>query len=286
MDANEKNRRRPPWLKVPAFGGDKYHRIRQRLRGLTLHTVCEEANCPNRGECFNSGTATFLLMGPICSRNCRFCNISGGIPQPVDIEEPKHLAQLAAELKLRHVVITSVTRDDLPDQGAGQFCAAVEEVRKLLSKASIEILTPDFGGRRELLDLALEERPDIFNHNVETVPRLYPLVRPQADFQRSLDVLAYVAKTYPDIRTKSGLMVGLGEEICELDSVFEQLHLAGVEILTMGQYLSPTKDHYPIVRYYTPDEFTTLRDMALARGIKTVVSGPLVRSSYRAGSLV
>jgi len=275
--------RRPSWLKVSPFAGDRYQRIRSRLRGLTLHTVCEEANCPNRGECFNSGTATFLLMGPICSRNCRFCNIKGGHPLPPDPDEPKHVARAAAELKLDHVVVTSVTRDDLPDEGAGQFRDTVHEIRAVLPKATIEVLTPDFNGREELLDIVLGAKPTVFNHNVETVPRLYRAVRPKADYQRSLAVLARCARNYPDIRTKSGLMVGLGEGVEELQDVFADLADVGVEILTIGQYLAPSRDHHSVDRYYTPEEFRGLKTAAEHGGIPIVVSGPLVRSSYKAG---
>lgn len=278
--------RRPPWLKVSPFSGDRYQQIRSRLRGLTLHTVCEEANCPNRGECFNSGTATFLLLGPVCSRNCRFCNISGGNPHPPDPYEPQKVAELAKELGLSHVVITSVTRDDLADEGAGQFRQAVEEIRTVLPDASIELLTPDFHARRELLDIVLNSHPDVFNHNIETVPRLYPMVRPQADYRSSLDVLAYASGNFPEMKIKSGIMVGLGETDEELIAVFDDLAAAGVSILTIGQYLAPTKNHYPIHRYYSPEEFEKLKRAANDRGIPIVVSGPLVRSSYRAGSLM
>lgn len=278
--------RRPGWLKVSPFSGERYQQIRSRLRDLTLHTVCEEANCPNRGECFNSGTATFLLMGPICTRNCRFCNIVGGRPGPVDPDEPGNVALVAAELNLDHVVVTSVTRDDLPDEGAGQFRQTVIEIRKALPKATIEILTPDFHARTELLDLVLSSQPTVFNHNVETVPRLYPTVRPKADYRRSLDVLEYAASNYGNIRAKSGLMVGLGESIDEIEGVFSDLAGIGVEILTIGQYLAPSKKHHPIIRYYTPDEFTDLKALAENRGIPVVVSAPLVRSSYKAGEAI
>lgn len=278
--------RRPPWLKVSPFSGDRYQQIRSRLRGLTLHTVCEEANCPNRGECFNSGTATFLLMGPLCSRNCRFCNISAGKPLPLDPDEPKKVALVASELELSHVVVTSVTRDDLPDEGAGQFRETVKELKKALPGATIELLTPDFQGRKELLDLVLQSGPTVFNHNVETVPRLYPSVRPRANYRRSLDVLTYASVHYPEIKIKSGMMVGLGETKEELAEVFADLAAAGVEILTIGQYLAPTKNHYPIKRYYSPEEFESLRKSAEDGGIPIVVSGPLVRSSYRAGRLM
>jgi lipoic acid synthetase len=284
---NDGNRiRRPQWLKVSPFCGERYQQIRSRLRDLTLHTVCEEANCPNRGECFNSGTATFLLMGPICSRNCRFCNIPGGRPGPIDPDEPKNVALVAAELGLDHVVVTSVTRDDLPDEGAGQFRETVIEIRKALPKATIEVLTPDFHARAELLELVLSSEPTVFNHNVETVPRLYPTVRPKADYRRSLDVLEYAAKNYTNIRTKSGLMVGLGESGVELEQVFADLAGIGVEILTIGQYLAPSTNHHPIIRYYSPDEFADLKTAAENRGIPIVVSAPLVRSSYKAGEAI
>jgi lipoic acid synthetase len=278
--------RRPRWLKVSPFCGERYQEIRNRLRDLTLHTVCEEANCPNRGECFNSGTATFLLMGPICSRNCRFCNIAGGKPAPINLDEPKNVALVAAELELDHVVVTSVTRDDLPDEGARQFRQTVIEIRKALPEATIELLTPDFHARPEFLDLILSCHPTVFNHNVETVPRMYPAVRPGADYWRSLDVLAYAAENYPSIRTKSGLMVGLGESVAELQQVFADLAGVGVGILTIGQYLAPSRDHHPIIRYYTPDEFGELKALAEDRGIPVVVSAPLVRSSYKAGEAI
>ncbi len=279
-------RRRPPWLKVSPFSGDRYQKIRSRLRGLSLHTVCEEANCPNRGECFNSGTATFLLMGPICSRNCRFCNISGGSPEPVDPDEPKNVAEVSSELGLSHVVVTSVTRDDLPDEGANQFRRTILEIQKRLPKATVEVLTPDFHARQELLDLVLTANPTVFNHNVETVPRLYSKARPQADYRCSLDVLAYAAQNYRQIKTKSGVMVGLGETMDELAEVFKDLGSIGVNILTIGQYLAPTGNHNPIEKYYTPEEFKELEKMAHDGGVPIVVSGPLVRSSYKAGSIL
>lgn len=283
---SESNQRRPEWLKVRPFTGDRYHQIRGRLKDLSLHTVCDEANCPNRGECYNSGTATFLLMGPICSRNCRFCNVTGGTPHPLDPDEPEHVAAMAAELGLSHVVITSVTRDDLPDQGAEQFRKTVAAVRRRLPQATIEILTPDFGGRLELVDLAVASEPTVFNHNVETVPRLYRSVRPQADFDRSLGLLAHVSRTRPSIRVKSGIMVGLGETNDELERVFAALALVGVAMLTIGQYLPPSKQHFPLNRFYTPEEFVRLGRRAEALGIPQVVSAPLVRSSYKAASLL
>jgi lipoic acid synthetase len=256
------------------------------LKELSLHTVCDEANCPNRGECYNSGTATFLLMGPICSRNCRFCNVAGGSPRPLNPDEPEHVAAMAGELGLSHVVITSVTRDDLPDQGAEQFQKTVAAVKRRCPEATVEILTPDFGGRLDLVDLAVAAEPTVFNHNVETVPRLYPSVRPQADFDRSLRVLGHVCRMYPRIRVKSGIMVGLGETSEELEQVFDALASAGVAMLTIGQYLPPSTNHYPLSRFYTPEEFSRLGQRAQELGIPQVVSAPLVRSSYRAASLL
>lgn len=283
MSTSETPPRRPSWLKVAAFSGVRYQQIRSRLRGVSLHTVCEEANCPNRGECFNSGTATFLLMGPVCSRACRFCNVSAGRPGPLDPGEPRKVAIIAAELGLSHVVVTSVTRDDLPDEGAEHFRCTIREIKTLLPQATIEVLTPDFHGREELLDIVLAAGPTVFNHNVEMVPRLYPLVRPQADYDRSLAVLAYSADTYPGVRIKSGLMVGLGETREELIGTFADLAATGVKMLTVGQYLPPSRNHYPLSRYYTPDEFAQLGEQAREAGIPVVVSAPLVRSSYRAG---
>lgn len=278
--------RRPAWLKVKAFGGNRYHDIRKRLRGLTLHTVCEEANCPNRGECFGSGTATFLLLGSICTRHCSFCNILSGNPEALDPEEPKKVAELARYLELSHVVITSVTRDDLPDEGAGYFARTVTEIKKKLPEATIEILTPDFHGRSELLELALSSGPTVFNHNVETVAGLYRTVRPQADYSRSLRVLAYAADRYPDIIVKSGIMVGLGESPEGLYSLFHDLAAAGVSVLTIGQYLAPSRNHHPVCKYYTPDEFSQMASIAQRCGLQKIISGPLVRSSYRAGEIL
>jgi lipoic acid synthetase len=285
-DIHSIRRKRPPWLKVKAFGGEKYLKVRSELRGLKLHTVCEEANCPNRGECFSSGTATFLLLGPACTRNCRFCNVLGGSPQPVDPQEPDRVAEMARRLKLRHVVVTSVTRDDLPDQGAGQFALTIRKIRRTLPEASIEVLTPDFGGREELLSIVLSERPDVFNHNVETVPELYGAVRPQADYRRSLEVLKSVARFPGESIVKSGLMVGLGESVDQLEAVFADLATVGTEVLTIGQYLAPSKAHHPIDRYYHPQEFAALAQTARRSGIPTVVAAPLVRSSYKAGNLL
>jgi lipoyl synthase len=273
--------RKPPWLTVRPFTGESYRQVTGLLAGLGLHTVCQEANCPNRGECFNRGTAVFLLMGPTCTRNCRFCDIRPGKPGGLDASEPGRVAQAAERLQLRHVVITSVTRDDLSDGGAAHFAETIRQVRRLLPKSTIEVLTPDFQGDPKALATVLAATPDIFNHNVETVPRLYASIRPAANYRRSLDVLRN-AKTVHKACTKSGLMVGLGETADELKQVFGDLADTGVSILTIGQYLAPSNEHFPIDRYYEPREFAELDVWARESGIGTVVSGPLVRSSYLA----
>ena len=273
--------RKPPWLKVTGFAGTNYNEVNHLLKKYGLNTVCHAANCPNRGECFNRGTATFLILGPVCSRACRFCDIQSGKPVAVDPEEPMRVGKAARELGLKHVVVTSVTRDDLPDGGAGQFVRTIEKIREYLPSSTIEVLTPDFKNDPRVVNRIVEARPDVFNHNVETVARLYPTVRPQADYQGSLELLRYVAET-SDIITKSGLMVGLGETPDELLQVFDDLVRARVQVLTIGQYLAPSANHLPVVRYVTPDEFDLFKEQAKQAGIKQVLSGPLVRSSYMA----
>lgn len=273
--------RKPEWLKVSGFTGVGYRRVDRMLKDLHLNTVCQAASCPNRGECFNRGTATFLILGPLCTRGCRFCNIATGKPQPVDPDEPARLAQMVAELKLNHVVVTSVNRDDLPDGGASHFAKTIEAIRIELPSASIEILTPDFRNAPQAIDIIIEARPDVFNHNVETVPRLYRRARPGAVYQRSLNLLKEVGER-SQIVTKSGLMLGLGETTDELRQVFDDLAAIRVSMLTIGQYLSPSKSHLPVVRYVSPEEFTMLGAEAMQAGIKKVISAPLVRSSYRA----
>lgn len=283
METNSKESNgKPPWLKVRACGNHKYLEVQSLLKEHNLHTVCQEANCPNRGECFSSGTATFLIMGPNCTRNCSFCNVTPGQAAPIEDEEPARVARTVELLGISHAVITSVTRDDLPDGGAGQFTKVIRAIRELKRDISIEVLTPDFKGIFDHIGLVLDARPDIFNHNVETVPRLYRTVRPGAGYKRSLEVLRYAAD---DARAavKSGLMVGLGETVAELQEVFADLHTAGVAFLTIGQYLSPSKKHHPVIRYYHPSEFEALASKAREKGIKSVFSGPLVRSSYHAG---
>jgi lipoic acid synthetase len=259
-----------------------YRRIKQLVHGRSLHTVCEEAGCPNIGECWGRGTATFLLMGDICTRSCGFCKIKTGRPAPLDPDEPRRVAETVRTMGLRHAVLTSVNRDDQPDGGAWVFAETIRWIRKLVPGCTIEVLIPDFRGDWEALRTVMEARPEILNHNVETVPRLYRTVRPQAKYPRSLELLRRAKEMAPDGLTKSGIMVGLGEEWDELLQVMDDLRANGVDILTIGQYLQPSRFHLPIARYYTPAEFEELRQEAIARGFRWVESGPLVRSSYHA----
>ena len=252
------------------------------MRGEALHTVCEEAFCPNLGECWGRGIATFLLMGDICTRSCKFCNVQSGKPLPLDEDEPRRVADSVAQMKLRHVVLTSVDRDDQPDGGAHIFANTIREIRAAQPGCTIEVLIPDFKGDREALRLVMDAHPEILNHNTETVPRLSRWVRPQAKHERSLDVLRMAKELDPQALTKSGLMVGLGEEWDEVLAVLDDLRRVDVDIVTIGQYLQPTKQHLPIARYYHPDEFAELMNEGYARGFKWVESAPLVRSSYHA----
>lgn len=273
---------KPEWLRIRVQGDGRYKEVEETLRNLSLNTVCEEANCPNRMECFNRKTATFMILGRICTRNCTFCNVEKGRPQPVDENEPVHVAEAAGKFNLRHVVITSVTRDDLPDGGAGHFAQVIEEIRKLGKKLTVEVLIPDFKGSMEALGKVVDAMPDIINHNVETVPRLYPPVRPMAVYERSLDLLAAVKKIKPMMLTKSGIMVGLGENKEEVIEVMEDLREAGCDFLTIGQYLAPSKKHHPVVEYIHPDIFEEYRRIAYGMGFAYADSGPFVRSSYMA----
>ncbi len=277
--------RKPQWLRVTGFTGEGYRKVDRRLNALRLNTVCQAASCPNRGECFNRGTATFLILGPLCTRGCRFCNIATGKPQPVDPDEPARLARMCYELKLKHVVVTSVNRDDLPDGGAKHFAETIAAIRKTLPAAAVEILTPDFRNAPQAVDIIIKASPDVFNHNVETVPRLYRRARPGAVYERSLNLLRDIEQR-SDIFTKSGLMLGLGETTDELRKVFDDLAAINVSMLTIGQYLAPSNSHLPVERYVTPDEFSRLGEMAMASGIPKVVSAPLVRSSYRAEEFI
>lgn len=273
---------KPDWLKVKVRLDGHYLVVQSLLKKHNLHTVCQEANCPNRGECFSSGTATFLIMGPNCTRRCRFCNVTGGAVGQLDREEPQRVAETVKILKLKHAVVTSVTRDDLPDGGAGHFAEVIRTIRARCPGTTIEVLTPDFKGSLPALNAVFAERPEVFNHNLETVKRLYPEVRPQAVYDRSLAVLA-AARAHGDMVVKSGLMVGLGETVEELADAFGDLAHVGVESLTIGQYLAPSKNHHPVVKYYHPDEFSSLAMVATRAGIRQVFAGPLVRSSYHAG---
>jgi len=274
--------RRPPWLRVRVQHTPNYRRIKQLVHGRSLHTVCEEAGCPNIGECWGRGTATFLLMGDICTRSCGFCKIKTGRPAPLDPDEPRRVAETVRIMGLRHAVLTSVNRDDQPDGGAWVFAETIRWIRKLVPGCTIEVLIPDFRGDWDALRTVMEARPEILNHNVETVPRLYRTVRPQAKYSRSLELLRRAKEMAPDGLTKSGIMVGLGEEWDELLQVMDDLRANEVDILTIGQYLQPSRFHLPIARYYTPAEFEELRQEAIARGFRWVESGPLVRSSYHA----
>ncbi|MCU0258384.1 MAG: lipoyl synthase [Solirubrobacteraceae bacterium] len=275
--------RKPPWFKVPAPGGEKYREVAAMLKAENLHTVCSEAACPNVGECWERGTATFMILGDTCTRRCGFCNVRTGKPTWNDPLEPARVARSIARMGLRHAVITSVDRDDLPDYGAGIWAATIRQVRRQAPACQVEVLTPDFRGEEMPLAKVLAERPDVFNHNVETVPRLYPLARRGSRWERSLRVLRNArAMGEGRVVTKSGLMVGLGETHDEMVAAFEDLRAAGVRVLTVGQYLRPTERHLPIVRYWHPDEFRALEDAAYALGFDHIAAGPLVRSSYHA----
>lgn len=274
---------RAPWLirRIPAGGVEQ---VQGLIDDLNLHTVCRSASCPNLGECFHSGTATFLILGGICTRGCRFCGVPKGDPPPVDEAEAENVAIAVARMGLKHAVVTSVTRDDLPDGGAEQFAACIRNIRAKDAKVTVEVLTPDFAGNRQSLQIVLNERPDVFNHNVETVPRLYEQVRPRANYQQSLNVLRQAAD-YGITWVKSGLMLGLGETEVEVLSVFADLRNAGANSLTVGQYLRPTRQHLPVVDYIHPDRFAFLAAEAKRMGFAHIASGPLVRSSYHAGEV-
>lgn len=275
--------RLPEYLKRPIIDTEKTKTVRRILKAKCLNTVCEGARCPNKSECYSANTATFLIMGNVCTRNCRYCNISPARPDPLDKDEPKHVAEAVKELGLKFAVITSVTRDDLPDGGAEHFKKCIEEIRKI-SDAKIEILTPDFKGDKKALDIIIEANPDVFNHNIETVRRIFKTARPQGNYDISLEVLKYI-KDNSDIVTKSGFMVGLGEETDDIKATFSDLKNAVVDIVTIGQYIQPSKQHLEVAKYYTLEEFEELKKLAKKAGIKNYQIGPLVRSSYHAFSL-
>src|SRR3954465_9759631 len=273
---------KPSWLRAKAPAGENFYQLKKLARGLGLHTVCESAQCPNIGECWNHKTATFMLLGDICTRRCGFCAVPKGRPQPIDWEEPRRVAEAVATLGLKHAVVTSVNRDDDNIGSARVFAETIREIRELTRDCRIEVLIPDFQGLEESLRIVLDAEPDVLNHNTETVPRLYRAVRSGARYERSLKLLEDAKKFSPGMLTKSGLMVGLGESSDELIDVFRDLGTRGVDILTVGQYLRPSKDPLPIARFYTPEEFVYLRNEAVRFGFRHVESGPMVRSSYHA----
>ncbi len=278
--AHERSKRLPPWFKVRLTTSDQFTQVNSLIRANRLHTVCRSAACPNQTECWNAGTATFMILGNVCTRGCRFCNVPKGRPEGLDTEEPARVAEAVTALKLKYAVITSVTRDDLEDGGAGLFAETVRAIRAKSPDCQVEVLIPDFQGVEASLLTVLDSNPDVLNHNIETVPSLYTKVRPHADYLRSLQVLARSAKY--DAITKTGLMLGLGERLDEVRKVMGDLQSIGCSILTLGQYLQPSRKHLSVEKYYRPDEFTMLRDEAMSMGFHRVAAGPRVRSSYHA----
>lgn len=277
--------RLPEFLKRPIIDTDKTRTVRKILKSNCLNTVCEGARCPNKNECYSNHTATFLIMGSVCTRNCRYCNISCQRPEPLDENEPLHVAQAVKDLGLKYAVITSVTRDDLPDGGANHFAKCINEIRKISPNTKIEILTPDFKGNEESLNTIIKAHPDVFNHNIETARDIFKTARPQGNYDTSLGVLKYV-KENSDIKTKSGFMIGLGEDIEQIKQTITDLYSVNCDILTIGQYIQPSKEHLPVAKYYNPEEYEKLKDIAKNIGIKYFQIGPLVRSSYNAAKLV
>ncbi len=276
------NQQRPQWLRAPAPAGENYSELKALVQSLRLHTVCESAACPNIGECWNHRTATFMILGNVCTRRCGFCAVKKGAPLPVDYDEPARVAEAAVTLGLRYAVITSVNRDDRKDGGAELFALTVRAIRERIPDCRVEVLIPDFQGSHAAMDIVLDASPDVLNHNTETVPRLYRKVRLGARYERSLDILRYAKQARPGIPAKSGLMLGLGETLDEVLQVMRDLRAHGVDILTLGQYLRPTARNLPVVRYVTPEEFADLRRRGREMGFRHVESGPLVRSSYHA----
>ncbi len=273
---------KPEWLRAPAPMGENYHSLKRLARSLGLHTVCESAHCPNIGECWQHRTATFMMLGNLCTRRCGFCAVPKGHPEPIDRDEPRRVAEAVAQLGLRHAVITSVNRDDDLMGGAEAFAEVIAEIRRAAPECQVEVLIPDFQGKEAAIRVVVEARPEVLNHNTESVPRLYRVVRSGARYERTLRLLEYAKEVNPDGVTKSGVMVGLGEETRELLDVFRDLAAVGCDILTVGQYLRPSRDHLPMARIYTPGEFAELKAAALEMGFRHVESGPLVRSSYHA----
>ncbi len=279
-------RRRPEWIRVRAPGGETYEWLQSLMRRKELHTVCEEANCPNMGECWGSGTATFLMLGDVCTRTCGFCDVIHGKPEPIDWQEPERVAQAIKAMDLKHAVITSVNRDDRKDGGAPIFAMVINCIRQLHPGCSIEVLIPDFKGSLEALKIVMDARPEILNHNVETVPRLFNVVQPQDHYEWAAAILSNAKKLDPEVLTKSGIMVGLGETLDEVKEVMRDQRSWGVDILTVGQYLQPSRKHLPIERYYTLEEFAEIKAYGLEIGFQWVESAPLVRSSYHAAEQV
>jgi lipoic acid synthetase len=274
--------RKPPWLKVKAPGGPTYVALKHMMRDLKLHTVCEEAHCPNIGECWEHKAATFMILGDVCTRNCAYCAVAHGTPAALDADEPVRLAEAVAQMGLRHVVITSVDRDDLPNGGAEIFAACIAEIRRRLPETSIEVLIPDFKGNAAALQIVVAAKPDILNHNLETIERLYRIARPGGRYPRALELLRRAKELDAGLLTKSGIICGLGEDWDELLAAMRDVRAQGVDILTLGQYLRPSDQHLPIARWYTPDEFAELKRFGLSLGYRHVEAGPLVRSSYHA----
>jgi len=286
QDMNHKTKKKPAWLKKNLPKGGDYQRVRNLLSNAGVHTVCQEANCPNMFECFSKDTSTFMILGANCTRNCRFCNVSFSPALPVDPDEPVKVAKAALDLNLKYIVVTSVTRDDLEDGGASHFADTIKAIKLTLPyDTKIEVLIPDFQGNINALRIVVSANPDVLNHNIETVPSLYPTARPDANYQQSLDLLKNAKNINPSIPVKSGIMLGLGETIEELEQTMKDLFDYGCDILTLGQYLQPTKAHLPVQKYYTPDEFKQLDNRARQIGFKKVAAGPFVRSSYNAQDL-
>jgi lipoic acid synthetase len=278
--SSDRRPRLPSWFKIQAKTGPDYLDIKQIMERLKLHTICEEARCPNRWECWNARTATFLILGDICTRRCHYCSVQTGKPLPLDMDEPVRVAEAIRALGLRHAVITSVNRDELPDGGASAFAETIRQSRRLNPTCTIEVLIPDFEGNERALATVCVEKPEILNHNIETVRRLFPSIRPQGKYQRSIDLLARAKQL--EMRTKSGLILGMGETLDEVREVMRDLRAVDCDIITIGQYLQPTRGHLPVVRFYDPSEFMLLKEEGLAMGFSQVESGPLVRSSYHA----
>ena len=274
--------RKPGWLKVKAPGGPNYLKLKQMMRSLDLHTVCEEAHCPNVGECWEHGAATFMILGDVCTRNCAYCAVAHGRPPKFDAAEPSRVAEAVAQMQLRHAVITSVDRDDLPDFGAWAFAETIREIHDRIPECSVEVLVPDFQGSEDAIRMVLEARPEIYNHNTETVPRLYKKCRPGGRYERVMQIFRYAKHTAPDIPTKTGIILGMGETNEEVLATMRDLRAVDVDILTLGQYLRPSDEHIALDRYVTPDEFRMFREAGRDMGFRHVESGPLVRSSYHA----